>query len=153
MGRHQKSIIIIIINKTSVQVNSFIVRLINKTGVYVHRLAVRIRHGCDNCTDAPVVFSLIVKIEPFSTWCCLSVQARGCLTRGDLQCIYMFRVIFSHCNGVRVIYSYTETVRDISRVFFNFLLPRYRYLRALKLTSPTCLLSERLDAQSGPQAG
>ena len=142
-----------LINKTGVYVNSFIIGVTNKTGAYVNRPAVRIRHGCNNCIDAPVFFSLLVQIEPFSTWCCLSVQTRGCLTRGDLQCIYMFRVILSYCNGGGVIYSYTETVRDISRVFLNFRLSRYLYLPAQKLTNPTCLLSERLDAQSGPHAG
>ena len=59
--------------------------------------------------------------------------------------------LYSYYNGV--IYSYTETIRDIPQSFSVRYCPSIFYLPAQKLTSPTCLSSEGLDAQSRPQAG
>ena len=49
----------------------------------------RIQHDCKDCTDVPVLFSLLVNITFQHLFL---VQTVGCLTRGGLQCLYMFRV-------------------------------------------------------------
>jgi len=58
--------------------------------------------------------------------------------------------LYSYCNGV--IYWYTEmAVRGIPQSSSVDYCPGIFYLPAQKLTSPTCLSSEGLDAQSRPR--
>ena len=47
--RHKKSIMIIIMNKTRVYINSFIVSLINKTGVYLNSFIISVTNKSGIC--------------------------------------------------------------------------------------------------------
>ena len=100
--------------------------------------------------DTTVLFSFLVNItfQRLVLFFFFLVQTVGYLTRGGLQCLYMFRVY------IRIIMessTHTETVRGIAQSPLIHYCPGIFYLPAQKLTSPTCLSSEGLDAQSRPR--
>ena len=119
-----------------------------KNGAYVNRPAVRVPHDCKDCTDVPFLFSLLVNITFQHLVLIFGVNSglphpKRTAMSAYVSCLYWYY------NGV--ICSYTETVRDIPQSSSVHYCPGIFYLPAQKLTSPTCLSPEGLDAQSRPR--
>ena len=110
----------------------------------------RIRHDCKDCTDVPVLFSLLVNRTLQHLVLIFGANSGWPHPRRTAMSVYV-SCLYSYYNGV--IYSYTETVRGIPQSSSIHYCPGIFHLAAQKLTSPTCLSSEGLDAQSRPQAG
>ena len=110
----------------------------------------RVGQDCKDCTDVPVLFSLLVNITFQLVVLIFGANSGLSHPRMTAMSVYV-SCLYSYCNGV--IYSCTETVRGIPQSSSIHYCSGIFYLVAQKLTSPTCLSSEGLDAQSRPQAG
>ena len=120
-----------------------------KNGAYVNRPAVRVPHDCKDCTDVPVLFSLLVNTTVQHVVFIFGANSGLSRPRRTAMFVYV-SCLYSYCNGV--IYWYTEmAVRGIPQSSSVDYCPGIFYLPAQKLTSPTCLSSEGLDAQSRPR--